>query len=121
MLRRQPCCEVEIVPSLHSNLAGAASATGAVFSSTAVCWGAGASVADFSDKAQPAHQREIKTAMPIRIWVASGPFQRPIRMVSCDDQPCRATELRQHTTAAHDSDMTRWQDAGAVRRLHAPP
>jgi hypothetical protein len=88
MLTRQPNCEVEIVPSLHSNLAGAGSATGAVFSSTAVCWGAGASVADFSDKAQPAHQREIKTAMPIRIWGAFGPLQRPMRMVSCDDQPC---------------------------------
>jgi len=68
MLMRQPDCEVEIVPSLHSNLAGAASATGAAFSSTAVCWGVGAGAADFSDKAQPAHHREIKTAMPIRIW-----------------------------------------------------
>jgi hypothetical protein len=67
MLTRQPCCEVEIVPSLHSNLAGAASATGAVFSSTAACWGAGASAAGFSDRAQPAHQKQINTAMPIRI------------------------------------------------------
>jgi hypothetical protein len=68
MLTRQPCCEVEIVPSLHSNLAGAASATGASFSSAAACWGAGASAAGFSDRAQPAHQRQINTAMPIRIW-----------------------------------------------------
>jgi hypothetical protein len=86
---RQPYCEVEIVPSLHSNRAGAASATGAtgaVLSSAAACWGA--SAAGFSDKAQPVHQREINTATPIRIWVASGPLQRPMRMVSCYDQPC---------------------------------
>jgi hypothetical protein len=88
MLTRQLYCDVEIVPSLHSNLAGAASATGAILSSAAADWGAGASAAVFSDKAQPAHQREINTAMPIRIWVASGPRQRPTRMVSCYDQPC---------------------------------
>jgi hypothetical protein len=88
ILTRQPYCEVEIVPSLHSNLAGAASATGAVFSGAAACcWGAGASAADFSDKAQPAHQREINTATPIRIWVASRPLRGPLRMAVCDDQP----------------------------------
>jgi hypothetical protein len=90
MLTRQPCCEVEIVPSLHSNLAGAVSATGAVFSCAAACWGAGANAAGFSDRAQPAQQSEINTAMPIRIWVASGPLQRPMRMVSCYDQPAAA-------------------------------
>jgi hypothetical protein len=79
MLTRQPYCDVEIVPSLHSNLAGAASATGgtgAVFSSAAACWGAGASAAGFSSQAQPPHQRETNTAMPIRIWVASRTFRR---------------------------------------------
>jgi hypothetical protein len=89
MLTRQPDCEVEIVPSLHSNLAGAVSATGAVFSSAAACWGAGACAAGFSDanQAQPAHQREINTAMPIRIWEVSRIPQRPMRMVSCYDPP----------------------------------
>ena len=86
MLTRQPDCEVEIVPSLHSNRGGAASATGAGFSSAADCWGATA--AGFSDKAQPAHQRDIHTTMPIRIWVASRALQRPVRMVWCDDPPC---------------------------------
>jgi hypothetical protein len=104
MLTRQPCCEVDIVPSLHSNLAGAASATGAVLSGAAACSGAGASAAGFSDRAQPAHQRQINTAMPIRIWVTSGPLQRPMRMVSCHDQPA-ACELPQHTTAGHDSNI----------------
>ena len=104
MLTRQPCCEVEIVPSLHSNLAGAVSATGAVFSCAAACWGAGANAAGFSDRAQPAQQSEINTAMPIRIWVASGPLQRPMRMVSCYDQPA-AAEIPQHTTAGHDSNI----------------
>jgi hypothetical protein len=68
MLTRQPCCEVDIVPSLHSNLAGAVSATGAVFSGAAACSDAGASAADFSDRAQPAHHSEINTATAIRIW-----------------------------------------------------
>jgi hypothetical protein len=104
MLTRQPCCDVEIVPSLHSNLAGAASAAGAGFSSAAACWGAGASAAGFSDKAQPAHQGKISTAMPIRIRVASGSLQRPMRMVLCRDQPA-ACEFPQHTTAGHDSNI----------------
>jgi len=41
MLTRQVSCEFETVPSLHSNLAGAASATGGGFSSAAACWDAG--------------------------------------------------------------------------------
>jgi hypothetical protein len=65
MLMRQPVCEVEIVPSLHSNLGGGASATGAGFSSVAACWGACA--AGFSDRAQAAHHSEINTTMPIRM------------------------------------------------------
>jgi hypothetical protein len=79
MLTRQPYCDVEIVPSLHSNLAGAASATGgtgAIFSGAAACWGAGASAAGFSNQAQPPHQRAIDTAMPIRIWLASRTLRR---------------------------------------------
>ena len=80
MLMRQPDCEVEIVPSLHSNLGGVASATGAGFSSAAAC--CGATAAGFPDKAQPAHQREINTATPIRIRVASRALQRPVRIIS---------------------------------------
>jgi hypothetical protein len=116
MLTRQPCCEVETVPSLHSNLAGAVSATGAVFSGAAACWDAGANAAGFSDMAQPAQQSEINTAMPIRIWVASGPLQRPMPMVSCYDQPA-ADEIRQHTTAGHDSNIEGLA-AQPVRAMH---
>jgi hypothetical protein len=47
MLTRQVSCEFETVPSLHSNLAGAASATGGGFSSAAACWDAGACAAGF--------------------------------------------------------------------------
>jgi hypothetical protein len=114
MLTRQPYCEVETVPSLHSNLAGAVSATGAAFSNATACWGA--SAAGFSDMAQPAQQSEINTAMPIRIWVASGPLQRPMRMVSCYDQPA-AYEIPQHTTAGHDSNIE-GLTAHPVRALH---
>jgi hypothetical protein len=103
MLMRQPDCEVEIVPSLHSNRGGAASATGgAGFSSAAACWGTAA--AGFSDKAQPALQSEISTAMPIRIWSLPKRLQRPMWMGGVATS-LTACERRQHTTAADDSNM----------------
>ena len=89
MLRRQPCCENEIVPSLHSNLAVAASATGADRSGAAACCGAAACAAGFSDNAQPAHESEISTTMPIRICVASGNYSSGKRGGSFRDQPSR--------------------------------
>ncbi len=67
MLTRQPYCETEIVPSLHSNLGGSASAAGAGFSSAAACWGAGACATGFGDRAQPAQESEINKTMPVRI------------------------------------------------------
>jgi hypothetical protein len=87
MLTRQPACENEIVPSLHSNL-GAASAAGAGVGRAAVCWGAGARACGFGAKAQPAHhgkinKAEIDKAKPIRIRVASGkPLQQPTGLTS---------------------------------------
>jgi hypothetical protein len=42
--------------------------------------------------------------MPIRIRVASGSLQGPMRMVLCRDQPA-ACEFPQHTTAGHDSNI----------------
>jgi hypothetical protein len=106
MLTRQPDCEVEIVPSLHSNLAGAVPATGAVFSSAAACWGAGACAAGFSDanQAQPAHkERSIQQCrsafgeLPEHRSGRCGWFRATTRLA--------AYELRQHTTAGHDSNM----------------
>jgi hypothetical protein len=72
MLTRQPYCETEMVPSLHSNFAGAASASDAGFRGVAACWGTGASATGFTGAAQPAHEREINKTAPVRIRVASG-------------------------------------------------
>jgi hypothetical protein len=52
MAIRQASCELETVPSLHSNLAGAASATGGGLAGeglagTAAGWGAGACATNF--------------------------------------------------------------------------
>jgi len=58
MLARQPVCENEIVPSLHSNF-GVASAAGAGIGAAAVCCGAGACATGFWDHAQPAHESRI--------------------------------------------------------------
>jgi hypothetical protein len=69
MLMRQPDCETEVVPSLHSNLAGAVSASDAAFCGVAACWGAGASATGFRDEAQPVHDSEISKTATIRIRV----------------------------------------------------
>jgi len=68
----QASCELEIVPSLHSNLAGAASATGGGMAGAAACWGAGACATDFWKSAQPVHENEINKARADRTCVASG-------------------------------------------------
>jgi hypothetical protein len=47
MAIRQASCELEIVPSLHSNLAGAASEAAGGFAVAAAGWGAGACAIDF--------------------------------------------------------------------------
>jgi hypothetical protein len=70
MATRQASCEVEMVPSLHSNLAGPVSATGGGLSGAAACGGAGAWAAGF-DSAQAAHDRAISKTTPNRICVAS--------------------------------------------------
>jgi hypothetical protein len=67
MLTRQPVCETEIVPSLHSKLADEASATGAGFCGAAACCGAGFCAMGFCDKAQPAHESKINKAELARI------------------------------------------------------
>ena len=68
MLTRQPVCENEMVPSLHSNLGDAASAAGAGLASTAAFCGAGAWATGFSnEEAQPAHQTESNKTRSIRI------------------------------------------------------
>jgi hypothetical protein len=72
MLTRQPDCETEIVPSLHSNL-GAASPSGAGLGGiAAVCCAAGVCATGFGDQAQPAHENKINSAEPGRIGVAFG-------------------------------------------------
>jgi hypothetical protein len=76
MFIRQPVCETEIVPSLHSNRGGEASATGAgVGTGAAACGGAAFCAAGFCDQAQPAHDSKINRAGPIRI--AALPKSRP--------------------------------------------
>jgi hypothetical protein len=68
----QASCEVEIVPSLHSNLAGAVSATGAGRSGAAGGCGADACATGFWKPVQPAQQRQISMTRPNRIRAASG-------------------------------------------------
>jgi hypothetical protein len=82
MLTRQPVCETEIVPSLHSNLGAGSAACGGI-DAAAACCGAGAWATGFGDKAQPAHESRIDKAKPIRIRVASGkPLQQPTGLTS---------------------------------------
>jgi hypothetical protein len=82
MLTRQPVCEIEIVPSLHSNLGTGSAACGGI-DAAAACCGAGACATGFGDKAQPAHESRIDKAKPVRIRVASGkPFQQLIGSTS---------------------------------------
>jgi hypothetical protein len=77
MLTRQPVCETEIVPSLHSNLGVGSAAGGGI--EAAACCGAGACATGFGDKAQPAQESRIDKAKPVRIRVASGKLlQQPI-------------------------------------------
>jgi hypothetical protein len=103
MLTRQPVCETEIVPSLHSNLGVGSTACGGI-DAAAACCGAGACATGFGGKAQPAHESRIDKAKPVRIRVASGkPFQQPIGSTSsrANRQP------RVHaTTAQRDSNIT---------------
>jgi hypothetical protein len=77
MFTRQPVCETEIVPSLHSNL-GVGSAACDGIEAAAACCGAGACATGFGDKAQPAHESRIDKAKPVRIRVASGKLQQPM-------------------------------------------
>jgi hypothetical protein len=70
MLSRQPVCENEIVPSLHSNFGDAVSATGAGLAATAACWGAGAWATGLSNEAQPAQPTESNKTRLIRIGVS---------------------------------------------------
>jgi hypothetical protein len=82
MLTRQPVCETEIVPSLHSNR-GVGSAAGGGIDAAAVCCGAGACATGFGDKAQPVHESSIDKAKPVRIRVAFGKLLRqPIASTS---------------------------------------
>jgi hypothetical protein len=106
MATRQASCELEIVPSLHSNLAGAASATGGGVAGTAACWGAGACATDFWKSVQPAHENEINRARAARTCVASGDTSSGRQGWFCLSQPASLRPL-QHTTAGHDSDTRR--------------
>jgi hypothetical protein len=83
MLTRQPVCETEMVPSLHSNLGvGSAAACGGI-DAAAACCATGACATGFGDKAQPAHDSRIDKAKPVRIRVASGELlQQPIGATS---------------------------------------
>ena len=115
MLMRQPVCETEIVPSLHSNL-GTVSATGGGIDAAAVCCGAGASATGFGDKAQPAHRSRIDKAKPIRIRAASGKAPAAADGVDLVARQSAATRV-QATTAPHDSNIT---DACISRQLDGP-
>ena len=72
MATRQASCELETVPSLHSNLGGAASATGGGFAVAAAGRGAGACAAGFWKSAQPVHETAIDRARTNRTRAASG-------------------------------------------------
>ena len=72
MLTRQPDCETEIVPSLHSNLGASSASTAGLAGTAAVCCAAGVCATGFGDQAQPAHENKINSAEPGRIGVASG-------------------------------------------------
>lgn len=107
MAIRQASCELEIVPSLHSNLAGATSATGAglaggELAGATVGWGAGPCATNFWKSAQPAHEIRMSRARAERTCVASGD-------ISCRRQDwfrlSQSAALRslQHITAARDS------------------
>jgi hypothetical protein len=105
MATRQPSCEIETVPSLHSNLGDAASATGGGFAGTAACWGAGACAAGFWKKAQPVHENAIDRARTNRTCAASGTAPAAGRLASWN-QPV-SLGLLQHITAEPDSDTHR--------------
>lgn len=109
MLIRQPVCDTEMVPSLHSNrgvapAAGAGTGGGAA----ATCGGAGACAAGFCDQAQPAqdmaeHSR-ISRAGSVRIAIAfakTAPADggAGFRRQSTEPQICK------HTMPRRDSDM----------------
>jgi hypothetical protein len=111
MAIRQASCEVEMVPSLHSNLAGAASATGAgLAGGVAGTWagwdaGAGACATNFWKSAQPAHQTSINRARADRTCVASGEISAANRIGLVSAKPA-ARGFLQHTMAADDSDTS---------------
>ena len=99
MLTRQPVCENEIVPSLHSNLGDAASATGAGLAATAACCGAGACATGFSnEEAQPAHQTESNKTRSIRICISvrkatpAGPTR--LARSAANDQPVSCLSIQ---------------------------
>ncbi|MDB5608998.1 MAG: hypothetical protein JWP25_5898 [Bradyrhizobium sp.] len=105
MLTRQPYCETEIVPSLHSNLGGSASVAGTGFSNAAACWGAGACATGFGDKAQPAQESEINKTGPVRIRASFRKTTPAADAIGSSSGNRLARELLQHTTAVHDSDI----------------
>jgi hypothetical protein len=88
MLTRQPVCENEIVPSLHSKRGDATSATGAGLGAAAACWGAGAWATGLSNEAQPAQQTESNKTRFIRICVGvRKPLQRADAVGRISSQP----------------------------------
>src|SRR5271154_2949562 len=104
MLTRQPVCETEIVPSLHSNLGTGSAACGGI-DAAAACCGAGACATGFGDKAQPAHESRINKAKPVRIRVASGKLPPAADRVDLVAGQPAATRV-QATTLRHDSNIT---------------
>jgi len=95
MLTRQPVCETEIVPSLHSNLGVGSAACGGI-DAAAACCATGACATGFGDKAQPAHESRIDKAKPVRIRVASGELlQQPTAATSSRaNRPLHAFRLQ---------------------------
>ena len=92
----QASCELEIVPSLHSNLGGVASATGAEMDddATAGC-GAGACATDFSKAAQPAHENNINNATAERICVPPRYLPRPMGLADLSHSSgCRRNSIQ---------------------------
>jgi hypothetical protein len=122
MAIRQASCDVEIVPSLHSNLAGAASATGGGlaggFAGAWAVWGAaagaGACVTNFWKSAQPAHQTSISRARADRTCVASGDISAANRIGRLGQ--AGSPRLLQHTMAADDSDTSARRTGNLIAR-----
>jgi hypothetical protein len=93
-----------MVPSLHSNLADVASASGSMFCCVVACCGAGTCATGFWGKAQPAHESEISKTAFIRIRVDSEKPDRG-RKRWLSPTPTNRSQATEYIAASPDSDI----------------